>query len=262
MKEILLTLNSARKYEKITTAEYFWDCSVRKDRAAIFQYSWSGSGIYSGEKGEQEVPRGYAFLAYTPEKSKYYYPASTKKAWELGWINFNGAESLWRFLRETYGSVVPLWRNGHAIMCFEEVVRHYEQKTFLDRYHTGELLYRFLMALARELSDSTKVKSSDMKWAQEYLVDHHQELISIEDVSDRMDMTREHFIRKFKQTTGISPGVFLRELRMKTARRLLQTTRSPIKSVADQSGFASSSHFCRAFRKQFGVSPEAFRGIA
>ena len=43
--------------------------------------------------------------------------------------------------------------------------------------------------------------------------------------------------------------------------QLLQTTRRPIKSIADLVGFESRSHFSRSFSDFFGASPAEFRDI-
>ncbi|MBX2820915.1 MAG: helix-turn-helix domain-containing protein [Rhodothermaceae bacterium] len=69
----------------------------------------------------------------------------------------------------------------------------------------------------------------------------------------------QYFARAFKARYGITPGCFLRTLRIKWAAEQLQTTLRPISEIALASGFADQSHFGRAFKKQYGVSPGVWR---
>lgn len=63
----------------------------------------------------------------------------------------------------------------------------------------------------------------------------------------------------FFVTFGVPPMSYLRTIRIASARRLLSETDQSIGSVGEQVGFASESHFCRAFRELVGVSPLQFR---
>ena len=58
---------------------------------------------------------------------------------------------------------------------------------------------------------------------------------------------------------GPGPVLVLKELRLQRAALLLQTTSRPIKSIADQIGFESRSHFSRSFTDFFGTTPADFR---
>ena len=54
---------------------------------------------------------------------------------------------------------------------------------------------------------------------------------------------------------GVSLAQIHRLLRLKRADNLLQQTNLPVTQVAVASGFGNPSHFSRAFRREFGVSP-------
>ena len=61
--------------------------------------------------------------------------------------------------------------------------------------------------------------------------------------------------RLFQHDLAISPKAYHRSLRLQKARSMLQQTDLPVSEVALRLGFSSSSDFCRAFRREFGVSP-------
>lgn len=65
--------------------------------------------------------------------------------------------------------------------------------------------------------------------------------------------------RSYRAVFGKTVGEAIRELRLQHAVRMLSETRLPITVIALTSGFADHSHFSRAFRRQFGVTPNEFR---
>ena len=82
---------------------------------------------------------------------------------------------------------------------------------------------------------------------------------SLEMLAENAGMSRSAFSQRFKDSFGRSPMDFLKELRLQRAAQLLQTTRRPIKSIADQVGFESRSHFSRSFTEFYGTAPAEFR---
>jgi AraC family transcriptional regulator, arabinose operon regulatory protein len=67
------------------------------------------------------------------------------------------------------------------------------------------------------------------------------------------------FCHLFKQETGLSPGRYARELRMREAYRLLRNSTEPVKKIAYQTGLGDRSHFSRDFKRVHGISPARLR---
>lgn len=72
-------------------------------------------------------------------------------------------------------------------------------------------------------------------------------------------MSRSRFTQRFTAAFGTSPINYLRALRLKRAATLLRSSTVPVKSIAATVGFASRSHFSKAFRGEFGLDPTTFR---
>lgn len=67
------------------------------------------------------------------------------------------------------------------------------------------------------------------------------------------------FKRDFEKVYATSPGRWLLEKRLQNAKHLLTQGGRSINDAAFESGFESSSHFSRAFRKKYGAPPSTIR---
>ncbi|MFN2517038.1 MAG: helix-turn-helix domain-containing protein [Pyrinomonadaceae bacterium] len=63
----------------------------------------------------------------------------------------------------------------------------------------------------------------------------------------------------FKEETGLPPATYLRLLRMKQAKELLETSYLSVKEVMGRVGVTDESHFVRAFKKTYGCTPAQHR---
>jgi AraC-like DNA-binding protein len=63
--------------------------------------------------------------------------------------------------------------------------------------------------------------------------------------------------RFFEQQFSDTPGQWLRKLQCRLAKELISQGYSN-KATAAELKFASESHFCREFKKQYGATPQAF----
>jgi AraC-like DNA-binding protein len=82
---------------------------------------------------------------------------------------------------------------------------------------------------------------------------------SLADLAALTGRSRSHFIRAFKQSTGVPPHRWLLMQRVKRAKELLRGTNTPIAEVALTCGFSDQSHLTRVFSKAFRISPGAWR---
>jgi signal transduction histidine kinase/ligand-binding sensor domain-containing protein/DNA-binding response OmpR family regulator len=77
-------------------------------------------------------------------------------------------------------------------------------------------------------------------------------------MADAVGLSRRQFERRLKAITSETPAELLRRMRLERAQQLLAARSGTIAEVAYAVGFRSPSHFSKAFRNAFGVSPSAF----
>ena len=83
--------------------------------------------------------------------------------------------------------------------------------------------------------------------------------ISLDDVSREVDISPYYFSKLFKQETGKNFIEYLTEIRLRSARELLQNSQYSIKEIFAQSGYSDPNYFSRIFKKYEGVTPSEFR---
>ena len=80
----------------------------------------------------------------------------------------------------------------------------------------------------------------------------------VEELSREAGMSRVHLNRKLKETISISPGNFIKSIRLKQAAYLLVNNKVNISEVAFKVGFSTHSYFSSTFKDYFGLSPKEF----
>ena len=137
---------------------------------------------------------------------------------------------------------------GEAVAA--EVARHLV--VYLQR-SGGQAQYSSHLA-AQQASHPT-VRDIQTSIADDPARDH-----SMAALANRAMMSERTFQRVFKNETGTSPGRYVEQVRIDHARRLLESTDAGMSEIARRSGFGTVETFLRAFSRQLGVTPSAYRG--
>jgi AraC family transcriptional regulator len=83
--------------------------------------------------------------------------------------------------------------------------------------------------------------------------------VSLAVLASDAGLSRFHFCRAFKESTGLSPHAWLRQHRLEQAMNMLRDTDASVVSVAAALGYASQTAFAAAFRKLTGETPSDWR---
>ncbi|MGL6260322.1 helix-turn-helix transcriptional regulator [Vibrio sp. WXL103] len=86
----------------------------------------------------------------------------------------------------------------------------------------------------------------------EHNIDQH---IAIDDLAELLGCSKFYFLREFKKLLGVTPYQYLLTKRLTKAKAMLATPKANIAMTAMQLGFNDQSHFTRAFKAQFGLTP-------
>lgn len=92
-----------------------------------------------------------------------------------------------------------------------------------------------------------------------YVESHSAEDVTLDDIAASSGVSPYHLTRAFAAMTGLSAMRYLRGRRLSEAARALADGAPDILAVALDAGYSSHEAFTRAFRDQFGVTPETAR---
>lgn len=101
-----------------------------------------------------------------------------------------------------------------------------------------------------------------LRLAIEFMHDNFGRELALEEIASAAYLSEYHFARLFKQITGVTPHVYLANVRLERARKLLADTALPISEIASMVGYQSQSHFSKMFRSVTGITPRAYREAA
>ena len=107
------------------------------------------------------------------------------------------------------------------------------------------------------------VDSSDKRFLQrvDAVVEEHlgDTGFGVEALAETLQMSRTSLYLKLKAADGRNPQDFIRLRRLQRAARLLNETNGKVSAIAAQVGWLEHTHFDRAFKAHFGLSPSDYR---
>jgi AraC family transcriptional regulator len=83
--------------------------------------------------------------------------------------------------------------------------------------------------------------------------------LKLTELAALVSMSKYHFLRTFKQASGMTPHQYILGRRLRAAAAALRTSEEPVARVALDQGFADLSTFNHSFRRVMGVTPTAYR---
>ena len=98
-----------------------------------------------------------------------------------------------------------------------------------------------------------------MKIVLKYIENNYMQKITIADIAATVDFSESHFMKFFKQHLHTTFTSYLNGYRLTIAARLLLTEDDSILSISERTGFNNLSYFNRLFKKEYQMSPRAYR---
>lgn len=98
-----------------------------------------------------------------------------------------------------------------------------------------------------------------LKRALVYMTKHLEDKITITQLAEVALISQYHFIRCFRSAYELTPLQYLTRLRLKKASLLLKQSDATVGNIVTKCGFENESAFIRLFKKEFKMTPIAYR---
>ena len=95
--------------------------------------------------------------------------------------------------------------------------------------------------------------------AQEYIEEHYQSKITVDDLADRFDIGRRTFERRFKKGTSNTVVEYIQRVKVEVAKKQLESGRKTVNEVMYEVGYTDMKAFREVFRKITAMSPIDYR---
>ncbi|MEO1010629.1 MAG: helix-turn-helix domain-containing protein [Bacteroidota bacterium] len=103
-------------------------------------------------------------------------------------------------------------------------------------------------------------EDEEVQEAQRYIEENVAERISVEQLAEKVAISRRNFVRRFKKATQNTPLEYIQRVKIEAAKRSLESTRQNVNEVMYQVGYADQKAFRNIFKKYVGLSPVAYKG--
>lgn len=154
--------------------------------------------------------------------------------------------------------------NQAVAPCILSMLAHRE-----DAYSTRELLIKsnlFLLlhhmnrhSTASGGGSSLELSYSRLKNALYYVQKFYDQKVSVQRAAEQCGFSTSHFMKLFKEFTGMSFNAYLVNYRLDLAAKQLSETNLKVIDIAENCGFHNQSYFIRAFQKKYRRTPLAYR---
>ncbi len=140
----------------------------------------------------------------------------------------------------------------------------------IDTYHSQcplmlesvslQLAIQLIREINHNFNENKAVPDNNyIKRSIEYMEAYYNASISIEDICKAVYLSPYHFIRMFKEKTGMSPHEYLLSIRLRKAKELLEKGECNISELAVLCGFINQSHFSTVFKNYTGMPPSVYK---
>lgn len=207
--------------------------------------------------GEDEIERMIQLTgtARLEEAERYFVNfISRVKRGEVSTDNFASAMAqLTEGMKKTYGCILDtagLHTGALAnVYHFRDTEEYYEAM--------GRIMSTVNQKMLNEYDDyRNRIK---MEQAISYVRDNYQKDINMAMVSNEISMNYTAFSSNFKEYTGENFSNYLKDIRMKEAKRLLDEGDKKVHEISSMVGYDNEKHFMKSFKLMYGVTPTEYR---
>jgi len=227
----------------------------------LLVYCAEGRGVLSTAHNTWQVGAGDLFVL--PAGTAHRYAADEAQPWSIYWVHYEGelAGAYTAFL-EAAQPLAHIGAQPRLIADFEVLFSlrsaGYAERAFIQAASQLKAMLTFVGSaiFARSTAHDTRLDLDRMSQLMHLRLDRE---LNLDELATAANLSKFHFIRKFKQLTGHSPIQHFIHLKMQHACQLLDSTHEPVKRIANRIGYDDPHYFSRLFKRVIGVSPQQYR---
>ena len=149
--------------------------------------------------------------------------------------------------------------NNHISTIYKRMLQEFQTKQIGYRDIMRGYVIELLVLICRLKLQVNSDKTQKFLEILGYINAHYKENVYAEDLAAIAGYSVSHFRRIFQSFTGKTLSLYLQNLRVEEACKLLKNTTMSIEQIAGEVGYSDMKHFYAVFKKINGKSPKHFR---
>ncbi len=209
----------------------------------LIHYVLRGEGKLINENGTYDLKKNTLFIIKAGERATY--KADPDSKFNYIWIEFDGA------LAKKFDEFPPVIKIKTDI--FDRMLMCNNYSSSMEEYLTG-----LLFELYAELSHLNADDFGHVAKVKDYIQNHYNEAINVEEIATRIGLNRKYLSSIFKESTGITIKQYIINVRMEHSKALLRDGFS-VTETSSLVGYSDPFVFSKAFKNYYGLSPKEYK---
>jgi len=224
----------------------------------------SGEGTLKVNENIFTIKRGSFFYLMPNTPHEYY---GNTDPWEVEWISFSGnqVDNILAELNFDKAKVGILSNFDKMQSSFNKIFVTLRLDDNSGKLICSSVLYEILVELYTMIHNKHEVEISEGKRIVDdvklYIDDHYSQYITIDGLSELVNVTPQYLCRIFKNYLNLRPFQYIAMKRIQHAKKLLSSGNMSVGEIAHLVGYNDCSYFCAIFKKHEMISPSEFRGL-
>ena len=192
------------------------------------------------------------------------YQPDPKTGWESYWVGFQGsiAQNIVKnkFLTPEH-CIYPIGIDESVFNLFNTMIENIiQEKPMFQQFCSGILMHLlgFIVHHQKQKLQEKGLYFKEVNQAKILLYNRIQQVTDLRKIAKDVNMSYSNFRLYFKHYFGLSPGIYITQIRYNMAQKQLNSFKS-IHDIAIELGFSSTAYFSLFFKKQSGISPLQYR---
>ena len=180
---------------------------------------------------------------------------------EKKWINFQS--DVFEKTYEDFGFKGQIvFKNINTYSAFDELLLIADNSNYSEDvcYDVASVLFKLLCSIKKQTSSiEEKCPNENIEKVKKYLDNNIFKKVNLDEIAQMFFYCKKQITRDFKKYYNNTPYNYFIELKINTAKKLLEVTQLSVKEISSHLSFENQHHFSKAFKNKVGVSPSEYR---
>lgn len=129
----------------------------------------------------------------------------------------------------------------------------------IDEFNDTSVRTQYDYHMLYDITESEKSNTDDLILnLKDYIEENISEDIKLEELADRVHLSKTYFVKRFKVLFGSSPMKYITDMRIEKSKQMIIDGKLSIQQISNEVGYKSLHHFSAAFKQNVGMSPTEY----